>query len=63
MSIDQEKARQARNAYARAWRKKNPEKAKANNMRYWARRAEREAEKEQEGGVNHGADTAVSENL
>lgn len=53
MTIDHEKARQARNAYAREWRKKNPEKARANNIRYWARRAEREIaqrEKQKEGG-------------
>ena len=40
---DAEKARTARNAYARAWRAKNPEKVRAAAERYWARRAEREA--------------------
>lgn len=39
----QEKARLARNAYARAWRAKNPEKVKAAAERYWRHRAEREA--------------------
>lgn len=38
-----EKARAARNAYARAWRAKNPEKVRAAAERYWVRRAEREA--------------------
>lgn len=60
---DLEKARQARNAYAREWRKNNPEKAKAAHDRYWARRAEREARAAQtvEGGKNHAADATVSE--
>lgn len=62
---DLEKARQARNAYAREWRKNNPEKAKAAYTRYWARRAEREAqaaEQTMEGGKDHAANTAISEN-
>lgn len=42
------KIRAARNAYAREWRKKNPERAKAINERYWARRAERLAAAERE---------------
>lgn len=54
----QEKARLARNAYARAWRAKNPEKVKAAAERYWRHRAEREATKqekrEQEGTPNEG---------
>lgn len=32
-------AREARNAYARRWRKKNPDKVRANNQAYWARKA------------------------
>lgn len=36
-------AAEARNAYARRWRAANPEKVRANNERYWLRRAEREA--------------------
>ena len=44
----QEKARLARNAYARAWRAKNPEKVKATAERYWRRRAEREAAEQKE---------------
>lgn len=43
MDKNTEKARQAKNAYARAWRAKNPDRVKASNERYWLRRAEREA--------------------
>ena len=42
--IDIEKARAAQRAYAKAWRAKNPEKVREKNLRYWARRAEREAQ-------------------
>lgn len=31
-------AKEARNQYMRDWRQKNPEKVRANNQRYWARR-------------------------
>lgn len=52
MTIE-EQAREARNAYAREWRRKNPEKARAANVRYWAKKAAkaaaREAEDKQEG--------------
>ena len=41
--IDMEKARKAQRAYAKAWRAKNPDKVREANLRYWARRAEREA--------------------
>jgi len=45
-----EKARQARNQYMREWRRKNPEKVKANKARYWERRAAKmEAEAKQDG--------------
>ena len=40
-------ARKARNEYAKAWRAKNPDKAKATMLRYWAKKA-LEAEKEQQ---------------
>ncbi len=36
-------AAEARNAYAREWRAKNPEKVRAINQRYWERRAERQS--------------------
>lgn len=32
-------ARVARNAYAREWRKKNPDKVKAATSRYWMKKA------------------------
>lgn len=35
---------EARRRYHKQWRQKNPEKVKAANDRYWARRAEREAQ-------------------
>lgn len=38
-----EKAREAQRAYARNWRAKNKDRVRENNLRYWARRAEREA--------------------
>lgn len=62
-NLDLEKARQARNAYARRWRRNNPEKAKAAHDRYWVRRAEREAqaaEQTTEGGEDRATDTAIS---
>ena len=34
-----EEARQARNAYHRAWRKNHPEEAKKIQERYWSRKA------------------------
>lgn len=34
-------AREAQRAYRRAWAKKNPDKVKAAQERYWQRRAER----------------------
>ena len=37
-----EAARQARNAYARAWRAKNPDKVRQYNADYWARKAARD---------------------
>lgn len=36
-----EEAREAQRAYKREWIKKNPEKKKAQNERYWARKAEK----------------------
>ena len=43
-------AAEARRAYKREWNKKNPEKVKAANERYWAKKAEQAAAaaKEQE---------------
>lgn len=32
-------AKAARNAYAKEWRRKNPDKVKAANARYWGKKA------------------------
>ena len=46
-----EQAAEARRAYRRAWAKKNPEKVKAIQERYWAKKAEQAAaEQAQEEG-------------
>lgn len=43
----EERARQAQREYFRNWRRKNPDKVRASNARYWAKRAARmAAEKE-----------------
>ena len=61
--IDIEKLRAAQRAYAKAWRAKNPDKVREKNLRYWARRAEREAQAAvTEGGDDNAADATVSEN-
>ena len=41
-SVDQA-AREARNAYMREWRKKNPDKERAIRRLYWATRAGKKA--------------------
>lgn len=43
----QEKALELRREYQREWRRKNKDKVRANNRRYW----ERKAQKAQEAGV------------
>lgn len=57
-SIDIEKACEAQRAYAREWRAKNKDRIRENNLRYWARRAEREAaeheKREKEAAENEG---------
>lgn len=40
-----EKAREERNAYLRAWRKKNKDKVKKYNADYWERKANKEKNK------------------
>lgn len=40
------KARELRNAYYKEWRKRNPEKVKANNRNYWLRKAAEQKEVE-----------------
>ena len=41
-------ARNERNKYAREWRAKNKDKVKANNERYWLRKAEKAAKDREE---------------
>ena len=36
-------AREAKNRYLREWRKRNPERVRAAEERYWARKAKEEA--------------------
>ena len=43
MSVE-EKAKAAKNAYQRNWAKKNPERVKAIQMRYWTKMAEKMGE-------------------
>ena len=42
------KARDAQRAYKKRWRAANKDKVKAANQRYWERRAEKEADKQNE---------------
>ena len=44
-------AKAARAAYQRSWRRKNPEKVREINERYWLKRAEQELAKRSENGV------------
>lgn len=37
-----QKAREARNEYYRQWRKKNPEKAREIQQRYWERKGKKQ---------------------
>lgn len=48
-------AKEARRQYKRQWVKNNPEKVKAAQDRYWAKRAAAEAEKEKEPEEREGA--------
>lgn len=54
MNNTTKKAREARNAYQRKWNKKNPDKVREYQRRYWERKAaeleaeERSAEKPEE---------------
>ena len=44
------KARAARAEYLRQWRKKNPDKVRKNNERYWENHIKRERAQQQESG-------------
>lgn len=48
MSID-EMARAERNSYARAWRKRNPQKIKQANRKYWQNRVLKKLQAEESG--------------
>lgn len=41
--FDIEQAREAQRAYAKEWRARNKDKVREKNLRYWVRRAKREA--------------------
>lgn len=57
MNSEMEKAaRQAKTAYMKQWRDKNRDKVRANNMRYWARRAEKEAKAAETEGTKNDSD-------
>ena len=45
MSDMSKEAMEVRNAYARAWRKNNPDKARAAQHRYWEKKAREMIEK------------------
>ena len=47
---EQKAIREAKNAYMREWRRKNPEKARENQRRYWAKKAKQMAEQADRGG-------------
>lgn len=53
-------AKEARNAYARKWRAKNPDKVKAAQERYWDRVAERA---EKESGATNGKEENTNEDV
>lgn len=46
--MENKAAADARRAYKRNWAKNNPEKVKAQQERYWAKRAAEQAAKEQQ---------------
>lgn len=45
-----ETAKEARAAYQREWRRRNPDRVREINERYWMRRAEKELAKRSEKG-------------
>ena len=48
-----EEAKEARRAYQREWRKKNPEKVKAHQARHWEKIAALKKQEEKDNGENH----------
>lgn len=51
--ISNELIREARREYDRQWRKKNPEKVKAKNRRFWERKALEMMEQRKDGSNEH----------
>ena len=49
---DLELAREGKAAYMREWRKKNPDKVRANNQRYWANQALKRKEMQKRAAEN-----------
>ncbi len=41
----EQKAREAQRDYQRQWRKRNPDKVREKNRRYWEKKAQQQAEK------------------
>lgn len=63
---EQEKrlAAEARNAYARKWRAENKDKVRANNAKYWLRKAiqkDADKDKHKEEEINCGTSEAIPE--
>lgn len=54
-----EQARAARAEYFREWRRKNPDKVRENNRKYWQRRAARLAAEREGGGDKADAKTEI----
>lgn len=51
-----EDARNARNAYYRAWRAKNPDKVRKSNERYWNKKAVEMSKADKEAKASENAD-------
>jgi hypothetical protein len=53
MENSEGKRKQAFNSYMKGWRKRNPDKVKASNIRYWTKRALKENSQNQSNGSNN----------
>ena len=51
-----DKAREQRNSYAREWRRRNPDRVREANRRYWETRAARDNGKAKSEAVHDGRD-------
>lgn len=54
VSMMTEEAKKAKNEYMKQWRKKNPDKVKANTARYWEKKARERMEQETKEEVREG---------